>query len=295
MSSTNTKSMKEVKSKQQEEKIAIVTGTSTGIGYETSLTLARNGFLTYATMRNLDKSVDVTSRADKEDLPLTVLQMNVDNDNSVNDTIERIMNDKGRIDVVVNNAGYALFGAFEETAMQNARAQLETNFFGTVRVIKAVLPIMRKQHGGIIVNVSSMAGRIAFPFDSFYHASKFAIEGLSESLQYEVEPFGVKVILIEPGAVKSDFLKDLKSTGNIEDSPYRPVIQKVTESFERTTQNATPPEQVASVILKAVISDNPDFRNTVGEDVKSILEVRGKANLIELVSSKKLTTFLQNN
>jgi len=287
--------MKEVKSKQQEEKIAIVTGTSTGIGYETSLTLARNGFLTYATMRNLDKSVDVTSRADKEDLPLTVLQMNVDNDNSVNDTIERIMNDKGRIDVVVNNAGYALFGAFEETAMQNARAQLETNFFGTVRVIKAVLPIMRKQHGGIIVNVSSMAGRIAFPFDSFYHASKFAIEGLSESLQYEVEPFGVKVILIEPGAVKSDFLKDLKSTGNIEDSPYRPVIQKVTESFERTTQNATPPEQVASVILKAVISDNPDFRNTVGEDVKSILEVRGKANLIELVSSKKLTNFLQRN
>jgi NAD(P)-dependent dehydrogenase (short-subunit alcohol dehydrogenase family) len=267
--------------------VAVVTGSSTGIGLATSLALAKEGFHTYASMRNLDKSVDITSKADNGNLPLTVLQMNVDDDNSVNDTIQKIMSDKGRIDVVVNNAGYALFGAFEQTAMQDGRAQLETNFFGTVRVIKAVLPIMRKQHGGIIVNLSSMAGRIAFPFDSFYHASKFAVEGLSESLQYEVEPFGVKVILIEPGAVKSDFMKNLKSTGNIEDSPYRPVIQKVTESFERTTQNAISPEQVASVILKAVISDNPDFRNVVGEDVKSILQL--KANK----SDKEFQTFMK--
>jgi NAD(P)-dependent dehydrogenase (short-subunit alcohol dehydrogenase family) len=216
--------------------VAVVTGSSTGIGLATSLALAKEGFHTYATMRNLDKSVDITSKADNDNLPLTVLQMNVDDDNSVNDTIQKIMNDKGRIDVVVNNAGYALLGAFEESSMREGRAQLETNFFGTVRVIKAVLPIMRKQHGGTIVNLSSMAGRIAFPFDSFYHASKFAVEGLSESLKYEVEPFGVKVILIEPGAVKSDFMKNLKSTGNIEDSPYRPVIQKVTESFEKMTQ-----------------------------------------------------------
>lgn len=272
---------------QKQMAVAVVTGSSTGIGLATSLALAKEGFSTYATMRNLDRSADITSKAAKEDLPLTVLQMDVDDDKSVNDTIEKIMNDKGRIDVVVNNAGYALVGAFEESSMQDGRAQMETNFFGTVRVIKAVLPIMRKQHRGTIVNVTSMGGRIAIPFDSFYHASKFALEGLSESLQYEIEPFGVKVVLIEPGAVKSDFWKNLKLTDNIEDSPYRQVIQKLTESFEKMTQNAILPEQVARIILKTVISDNPDFRNIVGEDAKSILEARSNN------SDKEFQTFMK--
>jgi NAD(P)-dependent dehydrogenase (short-subunit alcohol dehydrogenase family) len=258
--------------------VAIVTGSSTGIGFATSLMLAEEGFRTYATMRNLNKSSELTSRATKEDLALTALQMDVDDEKSVNNTIEKIMNDSGRIDAVVNNAGYALIGAFEESTIQDAKAQLETNFFGTVRVIKAVLPIMRKQHRGTIVNVTSMGGRVAIPFDSLYHASKFALEGLSESLQYEIEPFGVKVVLIEPGAVKSDFWKNLKSSGNIEDSPYRPVMQKLVGSFEKMTQNAITPEQVARVILKAVKSDNPDFRNIVGEDAKSILEVRSNSS-----------------
>ncbi len=137
----------------------------------------------------MNKSSDLISRANKEGLALTALQMDVDDDKSVNATIEKIMNDNGRIDVVVNNAGYALIGAFDESTLQDAKAQLETNFF--VRVIKDVLPIMRKQLRGTIVNVTSMGGRVAIPFDSFYHASKFAIEGLSESLQYEIEPFGV--------------------------------------------------------------------------------------------------------
>ena len=272
---------------EKQMQVAVVTGSSTGIGLETSLVLAKEGFSTYATMRNLDKSADITSKAAREDLPLTVLQMNVDDDKSVNDTIEKIINDKGRIDVVVNNAGYALVGAFEETSMLDGRAQMETNFFGTVRVIKAVLPIMRNQRRGIMVNVTSMGGRVAIPFDSFYHASKFALEGLSESLRYEIEPFGVKVVLIEPGAVKSDFWKNLKLTRNIEDSPYRPVIQKLTESFEKMTQNAIPPEQVARIILKAVISNNPDFRNIVGEDAKSILEVKSNN------SDKEFQTFMK--
>ena len=254
--------------------VAVVTGSSTGIGLETSLVLAKNGYRTYATMRNLDKSSGITSKASKEDLPLTVLQMNVDDDKSVNDTIQKIMNDNGRIDVVVNNAGYSLAGAFEESSAQDGRAQLETNFFGTVRVIKAVLPIMRKQHGGTIVNITSMGGRVAIPFDSYYHASKFAVEGLSESLRYETEPFGVKIVLIEPGAVKSDFWKNIKLTGNTEGSAYRQRIQRLLESFEKVYQNAIPPEDVAQVILNTVRSDNPDFRNIVGDDAKSILEVR---------------------
>jgi short-subunit dehydrogenase len=254
--------------------VSVVTGSSTGIGLETSLILANNGYRTYATMRNLDKSSGITSKATKEDLPLTVLQMNVDNDKSVNDTIQKIMDDNGRIDVVVNNAGYSLAGAFEESSTHDGRAQLETNFFGTVRVIKAVLPIMRKQHEGTIVNITSMGGRVAIPFDSYYHASKFAVEGLSESLRYEIEPFGVKIVLIEPGAVKSDFWKNIKLTGNTEGSVYRQRIQRLLESFEKVYQNAIPPEDVAQVILNAIKSDSPDFRNIVGDDAKSILEVR---------------------
>src|SRR6266498_5826367 len=147
------------------------------------------------------------------------------------------------------DAGYALIGAFEKSTMQDAKAQLETNFFGAVRIIKAVLPIMRSQHRGVIVNVTSMGGRVAIPFDSFYHASKFALEGLSESLRYEIEPFGVKIVLIEPGAVKSDFWKNIKLTGNTEGSVYRQRIQRLLESFEKVYQNAIPPEDVAQVIL----------------------------------------------
>jgi short-subunit dehydrogenase len=133
---------------------------------------------------------------------------------------------------------------------------------------------MSKQHGGTIVNITSMGGRVAIPFDSYYHASKFAVEGLSESLRYEIEPFGVKIVLIEPGAVNSDFWKNIKLTGNTVGSVYRQRIQRLLESFEKVYQNAIRPEDAAQVILNAVKSDNPDFRNIVGDDAKSILEVR---------------------
>ena len=272
---------------ESEIPVALVTGSSTGIGLATSLALAKENFRTYATMRNLNKSAGITSKAAKENLQLSVLEMDVDDDKSVKETIDKIIDDKGRIDVIVNNAGYALVGAFEESNMQDGRAQMETNFFGTVRVIKAVLPIMRKQRRGTIVNVTSMGGRIAIPFDSFYHASKFAVEGLSESLQYEAEPFGIRVVLIEPGAIKSDFWKNLKLTDNIQGSPYTPTIQKVTKSFEVMSQNAIPPEAVANVILKAVLSNNPDFRYLVGEDAKSILEVRNNK------SDREFHTFMK--
>ena len=185
------------------EEIAVVTGSSTGIGFETSLALARNGFHTYATMRKLEggggSAKHITDIAKNENLPLQVIQLDVDNDNSVFDAINRILRENNRIDVVVNNAGYALVGALEETSMEEIKAQFETNFFGAVRVMKAVIPTMRKQRSGKIVNISSMGGRISFPLDSIYHGTKFALEGLSESIQYELEPFGIKIIVIGQG------------------------------------------------------------------------------------------------
>ncbi|MFL6341626.1 MAG: SDR family NAD(P)-dependent oxidoreductase [Nitrososphaeraceae archaeon] len=148
--------------------------------------------------------------AKNENLPLEVIQLDVNNDKSVTEAINRIANEKGRIDVVINNAGYDLMGALEETSIDEIKAQFETNFFGAVRVMQTVIPTMRKEGGGIIVNITSLGGRISFPLNSPYHATKFALEGLSESIQYELEPFGIKVIVIEPGGVGSNFLKNLK-------------------------------------------------------------------------------------
>jgi short-subunit dehydrogenase len=266
----------------QEKEVAVVTGSSTGIGFETSLTLARNGFHTYATMRKLEgRSKQITDIAKNDNLPLQVIQLDVDNDKSVLEAINRIVTENDRIDVVVNNAGYALVGAFEETSMQEIKAQFETNFFGAVRVMQAVIPIMRKQRSGKIVNITSMGGRVAVPLDSIYHGTKFALEGLSESIQYELEPFGIKVILIEPGAVGSNFWKNLKMAAKASgldnknnDSQYKQIENNMSESFKQIEQNTIHPSEVAKVILQAVMADNPDFRYVVGKDAAMILEAR---------------------
>src|ERR671933_1666973 len=187
------------------QKVAIVTGSSTGIGYETALTLARDGFLTYATMRNLNKAENIKSVATKENLPVHIQQLDVTDDVSVKNAIESISSGTGgRIDVLVNNAGYGLNGAFEDLALDEIKAQYETNVFGLIRTTQAVLPIMRKQKSGAIVNISSGAGRFGYPGGSAYVSTKFAVEGLSESMAYELESFGIKVILIEPGVIKTN-------------------------------------------------------------------------------------------
>ncbi len=187
------------------QKVAVVTGSSSGMGYETSLILARNGFFTYATMRKLGGeggSKQLSNIAKDENLPLEIIQLDVNSDKSVTDAINRIAKENdGRLDIVVNNAGYDLMGALEETSIDEIKAQFETNFFGAVRVMQAVIPIMREQKSGKIVNITSLGGRISFPLNSAYHATKFALEGLSESIQYELEPFGIKIIIVEPGGV----------------------------------------------------------------------------------------------
>jgi NAD(P)-dependent dehydrogenase (short-subunit alcohol dehydrogenase family) len=221
-----------------QKKVAIVTGSSSGMGYETSLILARNGFHTYATMRKLEGegSKQIIDIAKNENLPLQVIQLDVNDDKSVTDAINRIAKEKDRIDVVINNAGYDLMGALEETSMEEIKAQFETNFFGAVRVMQAVIPTMRKQGAGIIVNITSLGGRISFPLNSPYHATKFALEGLSESIKYELEPFGIKIIVIEPGGVDSNFLKNLKMAAKTSDplsSPYRPMQSSMSEYFKQ--------------------------------------------------------------
>ena len=263
---------------EEQLKVAIVTGSSSGIGYTASLLLARNGFHTYATMRNIEKSADIQEIANKERLPLQVIQLDVNDDASIRNSIKRIERENERIDVLVNNAGYGLVGAFEDLSVEEIKSQFETNFFGVIRLTQQVLPIMRKQKSGTIVNVSSGAGRIGFPGMSAYVSSKFALEGLSESMSYELEPFGIKVIIIEPGVIRTNFKKNSvmskKSLDNSSISPYSSIIQKIDSSISSIIEHATPPEEVAKAILHAITSNNPELRYLVGNDMIMMAETK---------------------
>jgi short-subunit dehydrogenase len=263
---------------EEQQKVVIVTGSSSGIGYATSLLLARNRFHTYATMRNIEKSADIQEIANKERLPLQVMQLDVNNDASIRNSIEKVESENERIDVLVNNAGYGLVGTFEDLSVEEVKSQFETNFFGVIRLTQQVLPIMRKQKSGTIVNVSSGAGRIGFPAMSAYVSSKFALEGLSESMSYELEPFGIKVVIIEPDVIRTNFKKNSvmskKSLDNSSISPYSSIIQKIDSSISSMVEHATPPEEVAKAILHAVISNNPKLRYLVGNDMIMMAETK---------------------
>lgn len=257
-------------------KVALITGASSGIGFETSLTLARNEFRTFATMRNLSKSRKIREIAKKERLPLTVIPLDVNDNASIRAAIQNILVESGRIDVVINNAGYGLFGAVEDLSMDKIINQFETNFFGVVRVVKSVLPIMRNQRSGTIINISSMVGRVAMPLNSVYVASKFALEGFSESIRHELSKFGINVILIEPGIVRTGFFDNLqKSKNEAAKSPYSALLKTRLSRFKSVSEsNSSSPSQVAKAILKALQSKSSNFRYIVGEDAIIVLEKR---------------------
>jgi len=269
--------------KKSKEKVAVVTGSSSGIGFETSLLLARKGFYTYATMRNLNKSVKIEEIAEKEDLHLKVLKLDVTDDESVKDAIRQIIDESPRIDVLVNNAGYGVMGAVEDLSMNDFKSQFETNFFGVIRVTKEVIPIMRKQGNGNIINVSSVGGIIGLPLNSAYISSKFALEGWSESMRYELEQFGIDVTLIEPGVVKTNFFENVvinNNTGSTDNktSAYSQLTQKLFEGFVPmlTSSTSSVPLDVAEVIYQAIESNNREVRYPVGKDAVSIIKTRQK-------------------
>ena len=257
-----------------EKKVALVTGSSSGIGYETALMLAKNGYHTYATMRNLDKSSRIKEIAKKDNLPVEVLQLDVADDKSVTDAISEISNKQGRIDVLVNNAGYGFMGSVEDSSLDEIKAQFETNFFGAIRVMQKVIPIMRKQKTGTIVNVSSIAGRIGFPMGSAYVSSKFALEGLSESMSYELKQFGIKIILIEPGVINTNFVFVTPKKVSDINSSYSQLMNKLEENLFSTIPNGTSPKEVANVILRAMTEASPEHRYLVGNDALELINAR---------------------
>ena len=264
------------------EKVAVITGTSSGIGFETALALAREGYHTYATMRDITKSDKIKEIEKKESLKIDVLELDVDNEDSAKTAIQQILDQKQRIDVLVNNAGWGLWGCVEDVSVDEFRAQFETNFFSIIRLIQEVTPTMRKQGSGTIVNVSSVAGRIGFPASPAYISSKFALEGLSESLRLEMAPLGVNVVIIEPGVIKTNFLNPMKMAKRSEsDTVYRDITVKVTSGVKMMAEMGTHPKEVADTIVKAIRNEKPLPRYIVGNDALMFLEARKNKTDIE--------------
>jgi len=264
------------------EKVAVVTGTSSGIGFETALALAREGYHTYATMRDTTKSDKIKELGQKENLKISVLELDVDDEDSIKAAIKKILDEKQSIDVLVNNAGWGLWGCVEDVSVDEFKAQFDTNFFSVIRLIQEVGPTMRKQSSGKIVNISSVAGRIGFPASPAYISSKFALEGLSESLRLEMSPFGVDVIIIEPGVIKTNFLNPVKLAKKSEsDTAYRDITARVVSGVKMMAEMGTPAKEVADTIVKAINDDKPLPRYIVGNDASMFLEAKKSKTDIE--------------
>jgi len=254
-------------------KTALVTGCSSGIGYSTCLLLARNNFKVYGTVRNLSKAKKIQEVIDKEKIPLKIILLDVNDSESIQNAIRDILYDSRKIDVLINNAGYGMFGPIEDITTEDVKLQFETNFFGVIRLIKEIVPIMRKQGNGTIVNISSMVGRFGVPLNAAYVSSKFAIEGLSESISYELAEFGIKIIVIEPGVVQTNFFNNLKINGLDTSSPYYELMKKRVSFLKIAMKNSpTSSSQVANTILDALNSKRPEFRYVIGMDAKNSIQ-----------------------
>jgi len=263
------------------QKVALVTGSSSGIGFETSLALARDGYHTFASMRDVNKAKEIKKIADKENLPIDVIELDVDKEESIISAIKKVVSDGGRLDVLVNNAGYGLFGCVEDTSIENFRKQFETNFFSIVRIIQEVAPIMRNQNSGIIVNVSSVVGRMGLPGFPAYISTKYALEGLSECLRYELGQFGIKTTLIEPGAVKTNFFDSMKVQESKTDPKYKKLTDHILSGLKMMAELGTAPSQVAEVIMKAINDDEILPRYIAGTDAAMFMEAKNTKTDLE--------------
>ena len=256
------------------KKVALVTGSSSGIGLETALALARDGYHTFASMRDIGKAGELEYAAKKENLSIDVIELDVDKEEAIVSAIKKVVTDSGRLDVLVNNAGYGQFGCTEDVSVDDFRKQFETNFFSIVRIIQEVAPIMRKQNSGIIVNISSVVGKIGLPGSPAYISTKFALEGLSECLRYELGQFGIKTTLIEPGVIKTNFFNSMKIPESKIDPKYKELTENILAGLKMMAEMGTAPSQVADVIIKAIHDDEILPRYIVGTDAAMFMEAK---------------------
>jgi NAD(P)-dependent dehydrogenase (short-subunit alcohol dehydrogenase family) len=249
----------------------VVTGTGKGIGYATALTLARAGHTVYATLRNAARAKELSAEFAHVSLPIHVAVMDIDSDDSVSDAIAAIYLAAGDIDVLVNNAGVGYAGSIEDLSMADIRATMETNYFGAVRCIKAVIPHMRKRRSGCIINVTSVAGRVSTSPLGVYAASKHALEALSEALAQEMKSFNVRVAIVEPGIIDTPMAHEIEEPAP--DSPY-PHRRRYSHYFAARLKNATQPTVVAEKILSIIQSGTWQLRHPVGPDAEPLFARR---------------------
>jgi NAD(P)-dependent dehydrogenase (short-subunit alcohol dehydrogenase family) len=249
----------------------LITGTSTGIGLATALALGRAGHKVCATMRNPTRAPELGERVAKEKLPVKISVMDVDSDSSVKTAIANIQKDAGHIDVLVNNAGVEGNGSVEETAFAEFRAVMETNYFGALRCMQAVVPDMRKRKSGCIINVSSVAGRIANSPFAPYTASKFALEALSDALAQEMKMFNVRVAIVEPGIIDTPMARGLQE---LPGGSHYPQQRRLGLLFTAALKNPAPPSLVADKIREIIESGTWQLRHPVGPDAAGFLKWR---------------------
>ncbi|HTE27165.1 SDR family oxidoreductase [Flavitalea sp.] len=266
--------------------VIFITGCSTGIGYVTAENLARNGNTVYATMRNSVQSPKLQRVADKDHLPLHVLPLDVLNDESVEAAVNFVMKKEGHIDVLINNAGISSWGAVEELTMDSFTSDMNTNYFGTVRCIKAVLPSMRERKSGTIINISSIAGKLFSNFHSTYCASKAAVEAFSESLAQEVQPFNIKVVVIEPSIIETPIFNKARE---IPAGTKYPGIKRYMSLFAAALEAHDSPEKVAELIKEIVSGKAGSFRRPVGITAEGFLNFRTSMSDDEWVNSVSVT------
>jgi len=246
----------------------LITGTSSGIGLETAVVLGRAGHNVYATMRNLERGAALRERVEEEALPISLVRMDVDSDESVDEATSAIRTRTGCIDVLVNNAGIERSGSIEGLALDDFKATMETNYFGALRSIRAWLPDMRKRQSGCIINVTSVAGRIACSPLAPYSASKFALEALSEALAQEVKPFNVRVAIVQPGIIDTAMARRIE--GAPTDAAY-PQVRRFGHLFEASLEKPTSPTVVADKIREIIESGTEKLRHPVGPDAEGFL------------------------
>jgi len=266
------------------EKVVLISGATSGIGRATALELARRGYRVFAGYRQEARGTGLLIEAGKEKLPLSILPLDINRADQIENAVKQVLSRTGRIDVLINNAGYGLAGPVEELDMTAIRAQFETNVFGHIRLTQAVIPSMRTAGSGTLLFMSSVSGRLALPFFSAYCGSKHAIECFAEALRYEMSPFGVRVILIEPGMIRTDFVRQnliLTRRSLEETSPYAKPARSVKERYWKKDASSPPPELVARRIARVLELRRPPLRVPIGREsswlilLKKFIPARG--------------------
>jgi len=254
-------------------KVIIITGASSGMGKETALRLIREGHIVYGAARRIEKMQDLVEARGH------AIKMDITDHESITSGVNQILKEQGRIDVLWNNAGYAIYGAIEDTTLEDARRQFEVNIFGVAAITKEVLPIMRKQNKGLIINTSSMGGKIYTPLGAWYHATKHALEGWSDSLRIETRQFGIDVVILEPGAIKTEFgdimmQPMLERSGKGAYAKMANAMAKMTADSYDKPNAASPPSVIADTVSKIINAKRPKTRYVTGKMAKPLMFLR---------------------